>query len=75
MEAFTLTRQVRALIHQRKGVEARSLRLSTDLSREPGFDTVDVVDLILEVERRFHLTIPDEVPLTTVGDFVRYVGT
>jgi acyl carrier protein len=68
-----LEHQVRALIHQRKGVHMRRLRLSTDLSRELGFDTVDVVDVILEVERRFHLTIPDEVPLDTVGDFVRYV--
>jgi acyl carrier protein len=70
-----LVRQVRALIHRRKGVALRRLRVSTDLSRELGFDTVDVVDVILEVERRFHLTIPDEVPLATVGDFVRYVDT
>ena len=71
----TLVRQVRTLIHQRKRVEMRRLHLNTDLGRELGFDTVDVVDVILAVERRFHLTIPDEVPLETVGDFVRYVGT
>ncbi|UOR06970.1 acyl carrier protein [Hymenobacter aerilatus] len=69
-----LVRQVRALIHRRKGVELRRLRVSTDLSHELGFDLIDVVDIILEVERRYDLTIPDEVPLDTVGDFVRYIG-
>ncbi|WP_045690465.1 acyl carrier protein [Hymenobacter sp. AT01-02] len=68
-----LVRQVRALIHRRKGVELRRLRVSTDLN-ELGFDLIDVVDIILEVERRYDLTIPDEVPLDTVGDFVRYIG-
>jgi acyl carrier protein len=32
-----------------------------------------LIDIILELERNFSITIPDEVPLTTVGDFVRYV--
>jgi acyl carrier protein len=69
-----LTRQVRSIIHQRKGIPLRQLRLSTNLSQELGFDTVDLVDIILELEHRFHLIIPDEVPLRTVGDCVRYVG-
>ncbi|HEX8425424.1 hypothetical protein [Hymenobacter sp.] len=29
---------------------------------------------ILELERRFHLIIPDEVPLHTIGDFVYCVA-
>jgi acyl carrier protein len=68
-----LAQQVRHIIHQRKGVPLRRLRLSTDLNRELGFDEVDLVDIILELERRFLLTIPDEVPLRTVGDLVHYV--
>ena len=65
-----LAQHVRHIIHQRKGVPLRRLRLSTDLSRELGFDEVDLVDIILELERSFALTIPDEVPLHTVGDLV-----
>lgn len=38
-----------------------------------GLDIMDVVDIILEVEKTFNLTIPDEVPVYSVDDFVRYV--
>ncbi len=40
-----------------------------------GLDIVDVVDIILKVEKTYHLTIPDEVPVYTVDDFVNYVYT
>lgn len=69
-----LARQVRHLISRRKHVRVRQLRPTASLVQELHFDLVDVVDIILEVERFFHLTIPDEVPLHTVGDLVRYVG-
>ncbi len=40
-----------------------------------GLDIVDVVDIILKVEKTYHLTIPDKVPVYTVDDFVNYVYT
>jgi acyl carrier protein len=51
------------------------VRLGSSLRRKLGFDTVDIVDIILEVERHFQITIPDEVPLAHVQDFVGYVAT
>jgi acyl carrier protein len=68
-----LAQQVCGLIHQRKNIPLRQLHVATHLHRELGFDMVDLVDIILEVERRFQLTIPDEVPLHTVGDFVCFL--
>jgi len=65
--------QVRRLISRRKRVALRRLHSSTSLRHELQFDLVDVVDIILEVERHFHLTIPDEVPVDTVGDLMHYV--
>lgn len=70
---FDLARQVRRLISRRKHVGMRYLQPRTDLMQELHFDVVDLVDVILEVERFFGLTIPDEVPLRTVGDLVSYV--
>lgn len=70
-----IEQQVMRIISKRKAIKARRLRSGSNLSREFGFDTVDVVDIILEIERSFHITIPDEVPLTTVGDFISYVAT
>jgi len=39
-----------------------------------GFDMLDVVDIILEVEKRYNVTIPDEVPLESVDDLVQFIA-
>ena len=67
--------QVIKIISKTKEIKPSRLRFSANLSREFGFDTVDVVDIILELEKNFKIVIPDEVPLTTVGDFVDYVSS
>jgi acyl carrier protein len=67
--------QVIKIISKTKEIRPARLHPAANLSREFGFDTVDVVDIILELERNFHIVIPDEVPLNTVGDFVDYVSS
>ena len=69
-----IAQQVLRLIRHRKAGPARYVRLGSSLRQELGFDTVDIVDIILEVERHFQITIPDEVPLAHVADFVHYVA-
>lgn len=66
--------EVIKIISKTKEIRPSRLRSSANLSREFGFDTVDVVDIILELEKNFKIIIPDEVPLTTVGDFINYVS-
>jgi acyl carrier protein len=68
-----LLQQVRRIISQLKGIARRQLHATTDLLCEFGLEALDMVDIILAVERYFQLTIPDEVPLRTPGDFVQYV--
>jgi acyl carrier protein len=78
MVAFALApvrNQVLRIISQRKHIQRHRLRLTSQLEQDLHFDTVDVVDIILALEQQFHLTIPDEVPLRVVGDFVHYVAT
>ena len=69
----SIEQQVFRIISKRKAIRASRVRKTASLARDLRFDTVDVVDIILELERSFSITIPDEVPLYTVGDFVRYV--
>jgi len=69
----SIEQQVFRIISKRKAIRASRVRKTASLSRDLRFDTVDVVDIILALENQFHITIPDEVPLYTVGDFVRYV--
>jgi len=68
-----IEQQVLRIISKRKAIKTVRLRRTANLSRDLRFDTVDLVDIILELERNFHITVPDEVPFYTVGDFVRYV--
>ncbi|RTQ53723.1 acyl carrier protein [Hymenobacter gummosus] len=69
-----LTRQVQHLIRRRKGLPLGRLRPAADLHTDLGFDLLDVVDIILALEQRYQLTIPDELPLRTIDDFVRFLG-
>ncbi|WP_223652608.1 acyl carrier protein [Hymenobacter psoromatis] len=71
--AQAIEQQVLRIISKRKAIKPVRLRRTASLSRDLRFDTVDLVDIILELERNFHITVPDEVPFHTVGDFVRYV--
>ncbi|WP_246000843.1 acyl carrier protein [Pontibacter diazotrophicus] len=41
---------------------------------EYDIDIVDVVDIILAVEKKYSIVIPDEVPVYTIDDFVNYVA-
>jgi acyl carrier protein len=66
--------QVRQLISRRKAIRLRRLHLDSRLWPELGLDLLDLVDIILTLESYFHITIPDEVPLLTVGDLVDFVG-
>jgi len=69
----SIEQQVLGIISKRKAIKPVRLRRTASLSRDLSFDTVDLVDIILELERKFDITVPDEVPFYTVGDFVRYV--
>ena len=67
-----IEQKVLRIVSQRKPV--RPVRLRSSLDHELGLDSLDVVNIILALEQSFHITIPDEVPLATVSDFVTYVA-
>lgn len=39
------------------------------------FDILDVVEIILKLEKKYDLIIPDDVPVYSVDDFVNYIST
>ncbi|AKD02619.1 phosphopantetheine-binding protein [Pontibacter korlensis] len=69
-----IEREVIRIISKTKEIKADRLWADRML-QDFGFDIVDVVDIILELEKSFKITIPDEVKIDTVGDFVNYVAT
>ena len=69
-----IQQEVVRIISKTKEVRPARIRFTSRLSRDFGFDTVDLVDIILAVEKTFKIEIPDEVPIHTVGDFVTCVS-
>jgi len=67
--------EVIRIISKTKEIQPDRLKAHKRLSQDFGFDTLDLVDIILKVEKKFHITIPDEVPIDTVGDLLNFVTT
>ncbi len=72
LNQFTVKRNIAELISQRKGIRVARLLQHVPFS-QLGFDNLDLVDLILEVEKTFKVIIPDDLPLNDVDDFVDFI--
>ena len=68
---------VRNALAQQFEVEPESITLETNLIDDLGADSLDVVELIMELEDEFGVTISDEAAaeLYTVGRIVEYLET
>ena len=69
---YTVKRNIAEIIHFKKGLQVARLLKDSDFSRL-GFDNLDLVELILEVEKTYHVTIPDELALNSIEDFVDFI--
>lgn len=70
----SIEQEVIRIISRTKRIKAERLQADARLEKF-GFDEVDVVDIILQLEKNFHIVIPDEVPMQTVSDVVEAVET
>ncbi|MFD2247865.1 acyl carrier protein [Pontibacter ruber] len=68
----TLYNEVLTLISRLKAIDPRKLSGPKGFW-ENGMDIVDLVDIILAVEKKYNVVIPDEVPLYSIDDFVNYL--
>lgn len=63
---------VTGMISRTKGVRKASILVKDNL-QELGLDQLDVVNLILAVEKEYQIVIPDDVPVESVTDLARFV--
>ena len=58
------------------GVDEEEIKYSARFVEDLGADSLDLVELTMEIEKKFSISIPDDVVenLNTVGDVVDYVG-
>ncbi len=69
--------KISELITEKLGVEASKIKMEAKFVEDLGADSLDTVELIMQLEDEFNLEIPDEEAekLTTVGSVVNYIET
>jgi len=70
-----LAAKVKSIIVDKLGVDDDSISDESSFTNDLGADSLDTVELIMEFEKEFDLTIPDEdaEKIATVGDAVTYL--
>jgi acyl carrier protein len=67
--------KVKAIIVDKLGVEESQVTLDASFTADLNADSLDTVELIMEFEKEFGISIPDEdtQKIATVGDAIAYV--
>jgi len=67
--------KVKAIIVDKLGVEESEVTPEASFTNDLGADSLDTVELIMEFEKEFGLSIPDDEAekITTVGDAISYI--
>ena len=68
--------RVKTIIVEKLGVDEADVTRDASFTNDLGADSLDTVELIMEFEKEFDMTIPDEdaEKIATVGDAVDYVA-
>ena len=67
--------KVKAIIVDKLGVEESEVTNEASFTNDLGADSLDTVELIMEFEKEFGISIPDDQAekITTVGDAIAYI--
>ncbi|MDE7081303.1 MAG: acyl carrier protein [Muribaculaceae bacterium] len=67
--------KVREIIVDKLTVDEAEVNNAAEFSKDLGADSLDTVELIMEFEKEFGISIPDEdaEKITTVGDAISYI--
>ena len=67
--------KVKEIIADKLGVDEADVKPEASFTNDLGADSLDPVELIMEFEKSFNITIPDDQAekITTVGDAIAYI--
>jgi len=67
--------RVKAIIVDKLSVEESEVTNEASFTNDLGADSLDTVELIMEFEKEFELSIPDDQAekISTVGDAIAYI--
>lgn len=69
--------KVKKIIVEKLSVAEDKVTESASLTNDLGADSLDTVEVVMEFEKEFGITIPDEAAskIETVGDIVKYIDS
>lgn len=69
--------RVKAIIVDKLGVDENEVKPEATFTNDLGADSLDTVELIMELEKEFGVSIPDgdAEKIQSVGDAIEYVET
>ena len=75
MDREKAVEEIRAILVEQLGVDADEVTEASSFQEDLNADSLDLVELIMEMEDRFKMKIPDEEAekISTVGEAVDYV--
>lgn len=70
-----VTTKVKAIVVDKLGVDEAEVTESASFSDDLGADSLDTVELIMEIEKEFDIQIPDDQAekITTVGEAISFI--
>jgi acyl carrier protein len=72
-----INQKVTEIIVKKLGVEESQVTPEANFTKDLGADSLDTVELIMELEKEFNLQIEDSEAekIQTVGDVISFLGT
>ena len=67
--------KVKEIIAEKLGVDEENVKPEASFTNDLGADSLDTVELIMEFEKAFNITIPDDKAekIAAVGDAIAYI--
>ena len=75
MTTAEIEAKVKAIIVDKLGVDENEVKSEASFANDLGTDSLDTVELIMEFEKVFSISIPDDQAekISTVGDAIAYI--
>ena len=72
---LNLEKKITFIISEHLQVEESEVVATANFTNDLGADSLDIVDLLVELEKEFNIIIPDEeaAGITTVGELMNYI--
>ncbi|HOH99800.1 MAG TPA: acyl carrier protein [Bacteroidales bacterium] len=70
-----IAERVKAIIVDKLGVDESEVTIEASFTNDLGADSLDTVELIMEFEKEFNISIPDDQAekISTVGEAIAYI--